>query len=173
MTIRLRPAEERELDAVESLLSANDLPTADVGSDSARFYVGTEVNGDDGSNESDSENDDSAVGVDGGGVDGDGEPICVGGIEPYGRDGLLRSVVVRESARGEGTGAALCDALEDEARAAGIETLYLLTTTAADFFAARGYVEIGREDAPDSIRETTEFADLCSVSATCMKKSLR
>lgn len=69
-------------------------------------------------------------------------------------------------------GTALCDRLEDRASADGVETLYLLTTTAAEFFADRGYVAVERSGAPDAIRGTTEFADLCPSSATCMAKSL-
>lgn len=90
----------------------------------------------------------------------------------YGSTALLRSVVVREDARGEVYGAAVCDALEREARADGVDETFLLTTTAAGFFASRGYDEIRRSEAPDPIRATEQFADLCPASATCMRKSL-
>lgn len=143
-TVTLRPADESALRYVESLLEANDLPAADVRSAPGHFYVA---------------------------YDGD-ERVGGGGVEPYGTDGLLRSVVVEESARGNGIGTALCRALEAEARDEGIETLYLLTTTAADFFAALGYAAVDRADAPEAIRETTQFADLCPAAATCMEKSL-
>lgn len=102
----------------------------------------------------------------------DGDPVGAGGIERYGAVGLLRSVVVEETARGNGYGAAICRALEAEARADGVETLYLLTTTATDFFAERGYAELERADAPAAIRETTQFDELCPASATCMRKYL-
>jgi amino-acid N-acetyltransferase len=82
-------------------------------------------------------------------------------------------VVVEESVRGAGYGTALCDELEAQAAADGIDALYLLTTTAAGFFEARGYEAIDRNEAPPLIRQTTEFEDLCPASATCMKKSLR
>lgn len=129
---------------VERLLARNDLPTAGLHDGDGRFFVAR---------------------------DGD-DRIGVGGVEQCGTDGLLRSVVVEASVRGEGYGVALCRALEAEARAAGIERLYLLTTTAAEFFAGRGYAEMPREDAPEAIRATTEFAELCPSSATCMRKSL-
>jgi amino-acid N-acetyltransferase len=48
--------------------------------------------------------------------------------------------------------------------------LYLLTTTAREFFAGRGYRAIDRADAPERIRGTTEFSDLCPASATAMVK---
>ena len=55
---------------------------------------------------------------------------------------------------------------------AGVETLYLLTTTAPEFFGERGYAEVNREEAPEAIRGSTEFADLCPTTATCMRKRL-
>ncbi len=142
-TVTIRRATESTIGYVESLLEANGLPSRDVRSRPECFYVA---------------------------YDGD-ETVGVGGIEGYGTDGLLRSVVVEPSARGVGFGTAMCDALEDEAHAEGVETLYLLTTTASEFFADRGYVEIERGDAPTTIRQTTEFSDLCPATATCMKQS--
>ncbi|SDF54935.1 amino-acid N-acetyltransferase [Halorubrum xinjiangense] len=133
-----------ELDYVETLLERNGLPAEDVGDSPANFYVAT-------------------VG---------GERIGVGGIEPYGRVGLLRSVVVDARKRGVGYGSAICDALETRARKGGVKELYLLTTTASGFFSERGYAAIERTDAPEAIRNTTEFADLCPASAVCMRKTL-
>jgi amino-acid N-acetyltransferase len=142
--IELRPAEGEELAYAETLLSANDLPTADLRDGSGRFYVARTPEG----------------------------RVGVGGIEVYGPAALLRSVAVEDAARGEGHGTAICDGLASLARAEGVETLYLLTTTAAEFFAARGYREIDRADAPARIRETTEFAELCPSSAVCMEREL-
>jgi amino-acid N-acetyltransferase len=53
-----------------------------------------------------------------------------------------------------------------------VETLYLLTTTAAPFFERYGYGAVAREEVPRPIRDTTEFTDLCPASATCMVKGL-
>jgi len=98
--------------------------------------------------------------------------VGVGGLERDGSNALLRSVAVEPSVRGRGFGTALCDRLERKARSGDVETVYLLTTTATDFFASRGYVEVEREAAPAAIRETTEFTELCPSTATCMEKSL-
>jgi amino-acid N-acetyltransferase len=144
-TVTLRRADDdATISLVETLLEDNDLPSRDVRSKPGCFHVG----------------------------DDDGDPVCVGGVEAYGNDGLLRSVVVEQSVRGDGVGTALCAALEREARAEGVETLYLLTTTASGFFANRGYEQIERADAPATIRQTTEFEDLCPATAVCMRKSL-
>ncbi|UPV73083.1 arsenic resistance N-acetyltransferase ArsN2 [Halorussus limi] len=143
-SITLRKADAADADRVEALLKANGLPHSDVRLESGRFFVASA---------------DAAV-------------VGIGGVETYGSNGLLRSVVVPESKRGRGYGTSLCDALEDRAQANGVETLYLLTTTAAAFFRRRGYEEVERERVPASIRQTTEFADLCPSSATCMRKEL-
>ncbi|MFB6072609.1 MAG: GNAT family N-acetyltransferase [Halobacterium sp.] len=77
-------------------------------------------------------------------------------------------MVVEEGARREGYGGALCDALEERARAAGFGALYLLTTTAGEFFADRGYEAVSRDEAPAAVRETAQFRDRCPATATCM-----
>ncbi len=141
--VTLRPA-AGDLSYVENLLAENDLPARDVRSKPDCFYIGS--------------------------VDGDS--VGVGGLEPFESTGLLRSLVVERSARGNGFGAGIRAALEREARTAGIEALYLLTTTAAGFFAAHGYAEIDRSEAPLPVRQTTEFADLCPATAVCMRKRL-
>ena len=128
-TVALWRADESDLPYVERLLSDEGLTSADLRTSPARFYVG---------------------------YDGD-ERVGIGGLERYGTAGLLRSVVVERSARGNGYGTALCETLERRTRADGVERLYLLTTTAAEFFAARGYERVERVNAPPAIRETAEF----------------
>ncbi|WP_436933521.1 arsenic resistance N-acetyltransferase ArsN2 [Halovenus marina] len=133
------------LDSVETVLEANGLPTADIGTSPVEFFLA---------------------------VDGE-KPVGVGGIERHGPDGLLRSLAVRESHREQGYGTRLCSVLETHARTNGVETLYLLTTTAAAFFRRREYEEVSRQDVPPQIRQTREFSDLCPAAATCLKRSLR
>lgn len=144
VTVTLRKAVDADMDYVQSLLEANALPVADVREQAGCFFIATVGDG----------ADEQAVGC--------------GGLEIYGPHGLLRSIVVEESVRGEGYGHALCDELEARAQESGVEELYLLTTTAASFFGARGYEKVDRTDVPERIRRTTEFADLCPGSATCL-----
>lgn len=143
-SMTVRKAAPSELDRVERLLEAAGLPSRDVRSKPDCFFV-------------------AAV---------DGEFVGVGGLERYGENALLRSIAIAESRRGRGLGTALCDELEARARANGVATLYLLTTTAAPFFRRLGYETIEREAVPASVRGTTEFAELCPASATCMTKDL-
>ena len=74
--------------------------------------------------------------------------------------------------RGGGRAGRLVDALEARAHAAGIRTLYLLTTTAEGFFARRGYACAERTSVPDAILATEEFRGICPSTAACMAKPL-
>ena len=147
-SITLERAGPDELIHLERVLEANGLPSEDVRAKPECFLVAR------------SGTDETTV-------------LGAGGIERDGTVGLLWSVVVVESRRGRGYGAALCDKLEEHAREEGVETLYLLTTTAVSFFEHRGYEEIARDEPPPSIQETTEFAELCPDSATCLRKRIQ
>ncbi|MBW3567595.1 MAG: GNAT family N-acetyltransferase [Proteobacteria bacterium] len=104
--------------------------------------------------------------------DANGNAIGAGGIERYESDGLLRSVVVSDAARGRGLGRMITQAIEDRARETGVTALYLLTTTAADFFPRLGYERFDRSSVPEKLRQSTEFASLCPASAVCLRKQL-
>lgn len=106
------------------------------------------------------------------GVREESQLLGVVGIENYGRVGLLRSLVIAPARRNTGLGLSLVSDAERWAVAHGITTLYLLTATAADFFARRGYETIARSEAPVSIAATAQFKDLCPASSTLMRKVL-
>lgn len=98
--------------------------------------------------------------------------VGFGGLEVHGRDALLRSVVTLPPLRKRGVGAAMVALLETEAFVAGCRTAWLLTTSAAPFFARLGYAACERADVPEAIRKTQEFARLCPASAVVMSKPL-
>lgn len=102
----------------------------------------------------------------------DGRLVGVVGIEVYGAVGLLRSLAVAEAHRSAGHGRALVAHAETWASEQGVKTLYLLTTTAAAFFARLGYEAIPRSEAPAAIAATSQFAGLCPSSSTFMRKVL-
>lgn len=60
----------------------------------------------------------------------DGRVVGTGGLEVYGPDALLRSVVVEKVARNSGLGVALVERILDDARERDLRAVYLLTTTA-------------------------------------------
>jgi amino-acid N-acetyltransferase len=94
------------------------------------------------------------------------------GLEMFGALGLLRSLAVPQEDRGRGIGSKLTDKAEEYARAQGVKALYLLTTSAPDFFAKRGYQHADRAAAPAELQETAEFQSLCPEDAVCMLKQL-
>ena len=94
------------------------------------------------------------------------------GLEPLDHLALLRSLAVTPAHRGLGVGSRLCDEAESLARGRGIAHLYLLTTTAADWFGARGYARLDRADLPDAVRQSEQFRTLCPATAVAMHKLL-
>jgi amino-acid N-acetyltransferase len=94
------------------------------------------------------------------------------GLQPLDHAALLRSLAVAPGQRGLGIGSRLCDEAEALARADKVSDLYLLTTSAADWFAARGYARVERSTLPEAVRETSEFRQLCPASAVAMHKRL-
>lgn len=100
----------------------------------------------------------------------DRNPAGVVGLEIYGPTALLRSLAVSESERGKGLGIALLHHAERYAASANIHSIYLLTSTAEPFFAARGYQLADRKEAPASIAATREFSSICPASSAFMVK---
>ncbi|WP_374119872.1 GNAT family N-acetyltransferase [Pseudomonas mosselii] len=93
-------------------------------------------------------------------------------MEGSGRTRLIRSLVVVPAQRKPGIGTLLLRALEGIAEADGAQSLHLLTTTAPDFFEARGYEHRDRSQAPKAISSSEEFNSLCPTSAVYMVKEL-
>lgn len=144
-TMMIQRAQPGDLDAIRELLRSFDLPHEDLTPAHLDHFL----------------------------VARNGDTISgVVGLEPGNDGALLRSLVVAPDARHEGLGTRLVKAIEQRARDDGLRTLYLLTTTAADYFRARGYTQIERDALPEAIQQTDEAARLCPASATCMQKSL-
>jgi N-acetylglutamate synthase-like GNAT family acetyltransferase len=99
-------------------------------------------------------------------------PAGFGGLEIRGEDALLRSVVTLPPVRTRGIGEGIVAILEVEARGFGCRTVWLLTTSATEFFSGLGYAECDRQKVPPTIRETDEFKTLRPASATVMTKQL-
>lgn len=139
---RLTPA---SLDAARALLTAADLPVDDL-EDPAITLLG---------------------------VHADRALVGVIGLQACGAEiGLLRSLAVAPAHQGRGLAAQLCDAVVELAAAERIPELYLLTTSAADYFARRGFTAIDRAAAPEAVRTSAQFASLCPASARVMRYSV-
>jgi amino-acid N-acetyltransferase len=136
----------KDLDQVRRLLGACSLPAADIDADALRYFIGAWS-----------------------------EQRLVGviGLQPFDHAALLRSLAVAPDHRGEGIGSRLCDEAESLARAGSIADLYLLTTGAAEYFAAHGYCACARSDLPPAVQATAQFRELCPASAQAMHKHLQ
>ena len=142
--IKFRFVEWEDWSRIRSLLAACELPSTDVAAGQQDFIV----------------------------AEADGGIVGAIGIELFGAEGLLRSLVVDPDARRRGVAADLCARMLAHAGNAGVETVYLLTNTADQYFASLGFVTVDRTDVPEPIRSTAEFRTLCPSTARCMRKSL-
>jgi N-acetylglutamate synthase-like GNAT family acetyltransferase len=89
-----------------------------------------------------------------------------------GEAALLRSVVVASELRGTGLGGRLTDAAMAFARNSGATSVSLLTTTAAPFFAARGFRAVRWDELPAALGASSELTGACPTSATAMHRDL-
>ncbi|HTL09325.1 MAG TPA: GNAT family N-acetyltransferase [Chitinophagaceae bacterium] len=80
----------------------------------------------------------------------------------------MRSAVVDSAYRGHGLAAALLQHLLVAARQQGISVIYLLTTTAAPYFANKGFTAVAKDDVPSALLQSKEFNGLCPSTATIM-----
>ena len=98
--------------------------------------------------------------------------VGVIGLELFGSFALLRSLAVQIEARGQKIASQLTKQAEAYARSHEVRSLYLLTTTAEDFFTKQGYHTMDRNAVPVVVRGTTEFRSICPSTAKCMVKYL-
>lgn len=138
----LRPAKPSDLPRVKALLTDNKLPLEGVDKALECFVV--------------AEHEDALVGVAGTERCGKGEHA------------LLRSVAVAEAWKGRGLGRALVTRAIADAEARGAKALYLLTTTAEQYFPSFGFKPTPRDSVPADVASTVEFTSACPSSAVVM-----
>ncbi len=85
------------------------------------------------------------------------------GADLIGVIGLQACDGVRDSSRSRGIARALCEHVVELARARRFGSLWLLTTSARDYFTRRGFEAVDRATAPDALRTTAQFASLSGV----------
>jgi amino-acid N-acetyltransferase len=146
MNITYRMADKAELPVIAGLLTKNNLPASDITDIPVDFIIATGDNN---------------------------EVIGSIALERFEEDGLLRSFAVDKAYRAQKIGSYLFDQLIAYSIQSGITNLHLLTTTAEKYFAAKGFAVHSREEAPASIKSTTEFSQLCPSSSTYMKRTIK
>ena len=140
----IRRASVQDLGAIETLLTANNLPLDGVREALPSFLV----------------------------AEADGRIVGVVGMEYCGEYGLLRSTAVDAAWRNRGIARRLVEQIIAHAEAHGTRALYLLTTTAERYFPSFGFQATARDAVPEAIRATGEFRGACPESATVMRCSL-
>ena len=93
-------------------------------------------------------------------------------MEVYGRDVLLRSIVVATDARGEGVGRAITEWLLAHAGALGAGRAFLFTTNARAYFEEIGFEVVDRSTAPQSILLTRQAIALRPASAVLLTRTV-
>jgi amino-acid N-acetyltransferase len=144
--VTLRSAHAADLPRILALLDHAGLPTEGVHADALTNFVLAE---------------------------NQGAPIGVVGLELYQESALLRSAAVEESWRGSGVGRALIDRALALTRERGIRDVFLLTTTAEDYFPRFGFVCIARDSVPETVQASAEFQGACPSTAVAMRKTMR
>lgn len=102
----------------------------------------------------------------------DGQLIGSAALELYGEHALLRSVAVSPGHRGMGVGRCLTDAALVFARAHGVRRVYLLTTTAPEFFRGLGFESTDRAAVPAAVQSSAEFRFACPATALVMTRAI-
>lgn len=102
----------------------------------------------------------------------DGRVVGSAAIELYENAALLRSVAVAEELRGQGVGGKLVQSALILAQAQQVREIYLLTETAADYFARRGFVAVERAVVDPQVAQSVEFTSACPTSAQAMRLTL-
>jgi amino-acid N-acetyltransferase len=142
--MKIRQATSRDLGAVESLLSANKLPVDGVKENFSSFVV----------------------------ADDRGEIAGAIGLEKFGSVALLRSAVVSLEHRGSGVGRRLVEQVLEGAAEDGIEELFLLTTTAEEYFPRFGFARTTRSAVPAALKASAEFQGACPDTAIVMTRRI-
>ncbi len=140
----IRKARKEDLPVVMQLLDESSLPKACVEQHFENFFV----------------------------AEYGGNVIGAIGMEIYGDIGLLRSAVVQKELQRQGIGKQLYQTLVTFAKSIDIKRLILLTTTAADYFAQKGFLVIDKDMVQGPVTSSAEFTGACPKSATCMELML-
>jgi amino-acid N-acetyltransferase len=144
MDATIRPAASGDLPAIERLLVASHLPVDGVADALHGFFV----------------------------AEHEGELVGVVGVEECCEYGLLRSTAVSPEWRRRGLGRRLVQRAIAESESKGVQALYLLTTTAEQYFPSFGFAKTTRDTVPEAVRRTGEFTSACPASATVMVRGL-
>lgn len=141
VNLTIRRAGAGDYEQVVRLLEAADLPTAGLSPGLRDFIV----------------------------AEKSGRIVGAVGLEVYGEAALLRSAVVDPARRGTGLGGGLVGRLLELAKEKGVRQIYLLTTTAEEYFPRFGFAPVARDAVTPAVRASEEFKGACPDSAVAMR----
>ena len=102
----------------------------------------------------------------------DGQIVGSAALEIYPDGALLRSVAIVADRQHSGLGRQLTESAIALARDRHVRAIYLLTTTAEQYFLRFGFERIARAEVPPGVQTSVEFTSACPSSATVMRKTL-
>lgn len=143
-TLQFEAATMKDLAAIEAMLEQANLPTIGVRQHLAHFRLGKRA----------------------------GKIVALGGLELYGAQALLRSVVVDTTERNKAYGKQMVKHLYQLAQQSGVHELYLRTMDATPYFAHLGFQELAYDQVPAGLKRSSQFRGVCPASATVMHRSL-
>jgi len=102
---------------------------------------------------------------------GDGV-VGYGGLETYGDNTLVRSILVKPTLRSQGVGCWIVEQLRMRASSSGARCAFVLTKDAQAYFERPVFAVVDRKDAAPTILATPQAAGLCPASAVLMIMAL-
>lgn len=142
--ITYREAEAADFESISSILNLSGLPNKDIHPLRQHFIIAEIM----------------------------GKIVGCAAIEVHGNYGLFRSLAVIDAFRNLKVGSGLLNRIIQLSKNMELNELFLLTTTAPDYFRRAGWEQISRNEVPTQIAESTEFTSICPSTAICMNKQL-
>lgn len=143
--MRIEKFNKNDLKEIEKFLKEAELPVNDIYSSPVNFF----------------------------GIKESQKMVAVGALEIYHPYAIVRSVAVSPKLQKNGVGSKMVDFLEEKAKELKIAELFLLTTTAEEFFSKKGYANKLRSSCPEKILNSEEYRNLCPDSAISLSKKLQ
>jgi amino-acid N-acetyltransferase len=81
--------------------------------------------------------------------------------------------VVSPPSRGTGVGRQLVESILERANQEGIDDIYLLTTSAENYFPRFGFARTTRAAVPETVKTSAEFRGACPDTAVVMSRRAR
>jgi len=138
--MKIREAKQTDISFISDLLKSRDLPCEDFNVHLNNFYV----------------------------IEDKNKIIATAGYESCSSYALLRSFAVLDTYKGLGLAGKLYKTLEEKAKNENIKAFYLLTQTAEKYFEKLNFINIEKNEAPNSIKKTEQFKSICPASSQLM-----